>query len=91
VIGIDSSSEQLSAALKKDNITYRKGLAESTGVEGKSVDLVTVAQALHWSASTLNLSKMIDLPQKRGKYIIVDSSHIRLIIQYTPLVRKCSF
>jgi hypothetical protein len=51
VIAIDSSLEQLNAATKGDNVTYRKGLAEETGVEDHTVDLVTVAQALHWCAS----------------------------------------
>ena len=53
MIAIDGSLEQLNVATKRDNITYRKGLAESTGVEDKSVDLVTVAQALHWWALLL--------------------------------------
>ena len=48
VIAIDSSIQQLKQAKPKDNVIYQKGLAEETGVASKSVDLVAVAQALHW-------------------------------------------
>lgn len=48
VIAIDSSVEQLKQAKAKDNVTYQKGLAEETGIASKSVDLIAVAQALHW-------------------------------------------
>lgn len=48
--------QQLKQAKGQENITYQKGLAEDTGVGSKSIDLVTVAQAVHWWASTLDLS-----------------------------------
>jgi SAM-dependent methyltransferase len=48
VIGTDASQSQLSSALQHEKITYRVATAEQTDIEGESVDLVTVAQALHW-------------------------------------------
>ena len=50
VIGIDPSENQLASAEQADIVAYRKGSAEdlrSLLADG-SVDLLTVAQALHW-------------------------------------------
>lgn len=50
VIAMDSSPEQLKQANKEQytNVEWRVAPAESTGVPSGTVDLVTVAQALHW-------------------------------------------
>jgi len=48
VIATDASPEQLSAAPPVANVTYRVAKAEASGLDPRSVDLVTVAQALHW-------------------------------------------
>jgi ubiquinone/menaquinone biosynthesis C-methylase UbiE len=45
---VDGSEEQIKHCTPQPNITYRTGLAESTGLPDSSVDLVTVATALHW-------------------------------------------
>lgn len=44
----DISAEQLANAPKRLNIQYRVAPAEQSGLPDASVDLVTVAQALHW-------------------------------------------
>jgi ubiquinone/menaquinone biosynthesis C-methylase UbiE len=48
VIATDASPQQLAAAPARANVTYRVARAEESGIEANSVDLVTVAQALHW-------------------------------------------
>ena len=48
VIATDISSDQLKLAIQKDNISYRQERAEVTGIESASIDLITVAQAIHW-------------------------------------------
>jgi ubiquinone/menaquinone biosynthesis C-methylase UbiE len=48
VIGTDLSAGQLAQAAAHERISYRVALAEQSGLEGGSCDLVTVAQALHW-------------------------------------------
>lgn len=49
VIAQDPSAEQLSAAQPQGgNIHYEVARAEATGQLDNSVDLITVAQALHW-------------------------------------------
>lgn len=48
VIGTDLSAGQLAQAAAHERIRYRVALAEQSGLESSSCDLVTVAQALHW-------------------------------------------
>lgn len=48
VIATDASAQQLANAVKHEKIIYKISAAEKTEIESASVDLVTVAQALHW-------------------------------------------
>ena len=48
VIATDASAAQLENAPKTANIEYRVAPAEQSGLPGAGVDLITVAQALHW-------------------------------------------
>lgn len=48
VIATDASPQQLAAAPQNVKVTYRVARAEESGIDASSVDLVTVAQALHW-------------------------------------------
>jgi SAM-dependent methyltransferase len=48
VIGTDASASQLEHALAHPRIEYRAAAAEHSGLATASVDVVTVAQALHW-------------------------------------------
>lgn len=48
VVGTDISQNQLANAVQKLNITYKVEQAEASSFETASVDLVVVAQAVHW-------------------------------------------
>lgn len=48
VIATDASVEQISHAPARPRVEYRVAAAESADLEPASVDLITVAQALHW-------------------------------------------
>lgn len=48
VIATDASPQQVAAAPAHANVTFRAARAEESGIDSESVDLVTVAQALHW-------------------------------------------
>lgn len=48
VIATDASESQLAQAPPHPRIAYRAAPAEQSGLETGSVDLLTVAQALHW-------------------------------------------
>ncbi len=48
VVATDASDKQIANAERHPRIEYRVATAEESGLETGSVDLVTVAQALHW-------------------------------------------
>ena len=48
VIASDASAEQIESAQSSAGISYRVAAAEQSGIDANSIDLVTVAQALHW-------------------------------------------
>ena len=48
VLATDLSAEQLAQAPILDNVHYEKASAEHCSLAAHSVDLITVAQAIHW-------------------------------------------
>lgn len=48
VLAIDASEAQLANAQPHPRVSYRRARAEASGLDSGSVDLITVAQALHW-------------------------------------------
>ena len=48
VVATDASPQQLAVAPPCTNVSYRVARAEASGLDSKSVDLLTIAQALHW-------------------------------------------
>ncbi len=48
VYATDISESQLKHASQKPNIIYKVESAEQTSIEKDSIDLITVAQAIHW-------------------------------------------
>jgi SAM-dependent methyltransferase len=48
VIATDASEKQIANGQPHDRVTYRIASAEQGGLPNASVDLITVAQALHW-------------------------------------------
>jgi SAM-dependent methyltransferase len=48
VIATDASEKQISNAQPYDRVEYRVAPAEDSGIESGTVDIIMVAQALHW-------------------------------------------
>lgn len=48
VIATDASEKQIGNAEAHQRVEYRVVPAEASGIESNAVDLITVAQALHW-------------------------------------------
>lgn len=48
VIGTDASQTQIAAAEPRDAVTYLVAPAEQSGLDAASIDLISVAQAVHW-------------------------------------------
>lgn len=48
VVATDASAAQVDAARPHPKVRYGVATAERSGLDGRSIDLITVAQALHW-------------------------------------------
>ncbi|PYP57535.1 MAG: SAM-dependent methyltransferase [Gemmatimonadetes bacterium] len=48
VVATDASAAQLAAALAHPRVRYGQATADASGLPPRSVELVTIAQALHW-------------------------------------------
>jgi SAM-dependent methyltransferase len=48
VIATDASEKQISSAQPHEHVEYRVAPAENSGIQSDTVDLIMVAQALHW-------------------------------------------
>ena len=48
VIATDGSAQQIAAAKPHPRVTYAVARAEASGIDSGSIDVVTVAQSLHW-------------------------------------------
>ncbi|MGA7144830.1 MAG: class I SAM-dependent methyltransferase [Desulfobacterales bacterium] len=48
VIATDASERQIENAVRHERILYHVAPADKTAIEAQSIDLITVAQALHW-------------------------------------------
>lgn len=48
VVATDASEQQVKNAVQAEGVSYRVASAEYSGFDTQSVDLITVAQALHW-------------------------------------------
>jgi SAM-dependent methyltransferase len=48
VIATDASAQQIAVAKPHPRVTYRVARAEESGIDAASVDVITVAQSLHW-------------------------------------------
>jgi ubiquinone/menaquinone biosynthesis C-methylase UbiE len=48
IIATDASAEQIAHAGAPGNVIFRVATTEASGLDARSVDLVSVAQAAHW-------------------------------------------
>jgi SAM-dependent methyltransferase len=48
VVATDASPQQIAAAWGPENVEFRVATAEHSGLDDQGVDLISVAQALHW-------------------------------------------
>ena len=48
VVATDPSAQQIDNAIRHEKVSYRVAPAEDSGIPSHSIDLITVAQALHW-------------------------------------------
>ena len=48
VVATDASEKQIANAQSNEKVEYRVAPAENSGIESETIDLIMVAQALHW-------------------------------------------
>lgn len=52
IIASDPSEQQIKNAIPLKNVSYKVAAAEQSGLENESVDLISIANALHWFDQT---------------------------------------
>jgi len=77
VIGTDISQALIDKAGRHAKITYKVVPAEQTGLPDHSVDLVTVAQALHWFAYDKFFPEVKRVLKPRGVFAAWGYTHLR--------------
>jgi len=69
VVATDASKEQIASATPRANIEFRVAPADRSGLRDASMDLITVAQALHWF--DMNFFAEADRVLKAGSVLAV--------------------
>ncbi|ORZ26237.1 S-adenosyl-L-methionine-dependent methyltransferase, partial [Absidia repens] len=75
VIGIDPSNSMIQVAQQTSeeqglgNVTYRQGYGEALPLADQSVDVLTVAQSLHWFDSQRFLSEVTRVLRPNGTLV----------------------
>ncbi|MDT7807764.1 MAG: hypothetical protein QOJ70_1577 [Acidobacteriota bacterium] len=77
VVATDPSEEQIANALSHERIVYAVAPSEEVDIESGSVDLVTVAQALHWFAHDEFYSEVRRVLAREGVFAAWGYSFIR--------------
>lgn len=86
VLGTDISAAQLVSAPEVSNVEYRVTPAESSGLSAHSVDLVTVAQAMHWFDLPKFFAEVRRVLKPRG--IIAAWGYNRLMLGHPELQKR---
>ncbi|KAG0297308.1 hypothetical protein BGZ96_007045 [Linnemannia gamsii] len=77
VHGVDASATMLSNAIKKSNVAYHVAKGEDLGViASSSVDVLTVAQAMHWFHQPTFFSEVKRILKPRGTFAAVGYSFV---------------
>lgn len=66
VIGTDASEKQIARAIPANNVRYQVSTAENANIPDGSIDLITVAQALHWFNAELFFKEAKRVLKSRG-------------------------
>lgn len=66
VIATDASAQQIEHAVRHPRVTYRQAAGEDSGIPAHSIDLVAVAQALHWLRRAEFFAEALRVLRPRG-------------------------
>lgn len=87
VIATDASAQQIASAAPCPGVSYRVAPAEASGLEPGSVDLITVAQALHWFDFEAFYREVRRVAAPRGLLAVWVYDLLRLGADLDPLIR----
>jgi SAM-dependent methyltransferase len=88
VVATDASAEQIASAESQAGLRFRVAPAESSGLESDSVDLVTVAQALHWFDIDRFFAEAIRVLKPGGVLSFWCYEHSQVIPACDEIIRK---
>ena len=77
VIGSDQSAAQLRHAIPHPHVHYVQAYAEAMPLGANSVDLITVAQALHWFDFERFYAEAARILRPGGKALVLEFSRMR--------------
>lgn len=78
IIATDASPKQLEYAISEPAITYKRALAEESGLPSESVDLLTVATAIHWIDTERFYPEVRRILKPRGVIAVWLYDHCRI-------------
>ena len=83
VIGIDPSKDMLDEAKKKenDNLKFKQGFGENTGLSNSIADIVICSQAFHWMNPEITLKEVHRILKPNGIFAVINAD-------YPPIINK---
>ena len=88
VVATDASAPQIESAQPHPGISYRVAPAEASGIEPKSVDLILVAQALHWFDLNRFFTEAKRVSKEGGVLAISTYLHVNINPEIDSMVSK---
>jgi len=88
VLATDASAEQIARAEPRANVRYLAAAADTLDVEPHSVDLVTVAQALHWLDLSSFYEEVRRVAKPRGVIAAWSYYHIQIDERVDPILDR---
>ncbi len=89
VAATDASAEQIGHALPHPRVHYRVALAEASGLPDRSVDLISVATALHWFDLQKFYAEVRRVARPGALLAVYSHDWFYLSPELDPLVDRC--
>jgi SAM-dependent methyltransferase len=88
VIATDASAQQIESARPHPNVSYQVAPAEASGIEPDSVDLILVAQALHWFDMNRFFTEAKRVSRQAGILAISTYLHLTIAPEVDSIISK---
>lgn len=88
VIATDASASQIEHAARDAKVLYKVATAEDSGLETASVDLITVAQALHWLELEKFYGEVRRVLKTKGVLAVWSYNLINISAEIDEVIRK---